>query len=171
MSESIKTLLMSALDSNDTPADTDTMIVANGNTLKKTTIAKMVDFWKSKLGINDINTKLYKQEVLYQSPALMNGSQTASLSQKISEQKSGIVLVFSAYAKSAVANSQKSCFFIPKTAVSLLSGDGFIFALTDPFSTTVMKKYLYISDTTIKGNDLNGQNDNAKWVLQYIIGV
>ena len=101
----------------------------------------------------------------------MNGSQTASLSQKISEQKSGIVLVFSAYAKSTVANSQKSCFFIPKTAVSLLSGDGFIFALTDPFSTTVMKKYLYISDTTIKGNDLNGQNDNAKWVLQYIIGV
>lgn len=34
-----------------------------------------------------------------------------------------------------------------------------------------MKKYLYISDTTIKGNDLNAQNDNTKWVLQYVIGV
>ena len=49
MSESIKTLLMSALGSNDTPADTDTMIVANGNTLEKITIAKLADFWKSKL--------------------------------------------------------------------------------------------------------------------------
>ena len=58
MADSIKTLLMSGLPSNDTPSDTDTMIVANGNTLKKTTIAKLVDFWKSKLGINDINTKL-----------------------------------------------------------------------------------------------------------------
>ena len=171
MTESIKTKLMEALSSKDTPADTDTMIIAEGNTLKKTTIAKMVDFWKSKLGINDINTKLYKQEVLYKSPAMMHGNQTITLPQKISEQKSGIVLVFSAYANSAVTNSQKSCFFVPKTAVSLLSGDGFIFALTDPFSTTVMKKYLYISDTTIKGNDLNGQNDNAKWVLQYVIGV
>lgn len=69
MSESIKTLLMSALDSNDTPADTDTMIVANGNTLKKTTIAKMVDFWKSKLGINDINTKLGKTAKFYPASA------------------------------------------------------------------------------------------------------
>lgn len=58
MTESIKTKLMEALSSKDTPADTDTMIIAEGNTLKKTTIAKMVDFWKSKLGINDINTKL-----------------------------------------------------------------------------------------------------------------
>lgn len=58
MAESIKTKLMEALSSKDTPADTDTMIIAEGNILKKTTIAKMVDFWKSKLGINDINTKL-----------------------------------------------------------------------------------------------------------------
>ena len=58
MAESIKTKLMEALSSKDTPADTDTMIIAEGNTLKKTTIAKLADFWKSKLGINDINTKL-----------------------------------------------------------------------------------------------------------------
>ena len=56
--ESLKTILMSALTSKATPADTDTMIVAEGNTLKKTTIAQLVTFLKEKLGINSLNTKL-----------------------------------------------------------------------------------------------------------------
>lgn len=58
MAESLKTILMSALTSKATPVDTDTMIVAEGNTLKKTTIAQLVTFLKEKLGINSLNTKL-----------------------------------------------------------------------------------------------------------------
>ena len=58
MAESLKTILMSALTSKTTPADTDTMIVAEGNTLKKTTISQLVTFLKEKLGINSLNTKL-----------------------------------------------------------------------------------------------------------------
>ena len=54
MADSIKTLLMSALSENNSPADTDTMIAANGNTLKKISIANLVTFLKSKLGINNI---------------------------------------------------------------------------------------------------------------------
>lgn len=58
MAESLKTILMSALTSKTTPADTDTMIVAEGNTLKKTTISQLITFLKEKLGINALNTKL-----------------------------------------------------------------------------------------------------------------
>lgn len=64
MAESLKTILMSALTSKATPVDTDTMIVAEGNTLKKTTIAQLVTFLKEKLGINALNTKLKDKYVL-----------------------------------------------------------------------------------------------------------
>lgn len=64
MAESLKTILMSALTSKATPVDTDTMIVAEGNTLKKTTIAQLVTFLKEKLGINSLNTKLTDKYVL-----------------------------------------------------------------------------------------------------------
>lgn len=57
MSE-IELLLMEKLAAKETPADTDTMIVAEGNVLKKSTISKMVTFLKEKLGVNALNTKL-----------------------------------------------------------------------------------------------------------------
>lgn len=118
-----------------------------------------------------LNTKIYSQDLLYSSPAVMGGDQTITLPQKISEQKYGISIIFSYYSNGSVTNSQKSCFFVPKKAIELLPRVGFIFSLIDPFSGVTMKKYLYISDTTIQGNNLNAQNDNAKWVLQYVIGV
>lgn len=57
MSE-IELLLMEKLAAKETPADTDTMIVAEGNVLKKSTISQLVTFLKEKLGINSLNTKL-----------------------------------------------------------------------------------------------------------------
>lgn len=57
MSE-IELLLMEKLAAKETPADTDTMIVAEGNVLKKSTIAQLVTFLKEKLGVNSLNTKL-----------------------------------------------------------------------------------------------------------------
>lgn len=66
----IELLLMEKLAAKETPADTDTMIVAEGNVLKKSTISQMVTFLKEKLGINSLNSKLngwkvenYKLEV------------------------------------------------------------------------------------------------------------
>ena len=63
MSE-IELLLMEKLAAKVTPADTDTMIVAEGNVLKKSTIAQLVTFLKEKLGINSLNTKLKDKYVL-----------------------------------------------------------------------------------------------------------
>ena len=63
MSE-IELLLMEKLAAKATPADTDTMIVAEGNVLKKSTISQLVTFLKEKLGINSLNTKLTDKYVL-----------------------------------------------------------------------------------------------------------
>ena len=58
MAESLKTILMSALIAKATPAETDTMIVGEGNVLKKITFSQLFTYLKDKLGINTLNTNL-----------------------------------------------------------------------------------------------------------------
>ena len=58
MAESLKTILMSALTAKATPAETDTMIVGEGNVLKKITFSQLFTYLKDKLGINTLNTSL-----------------------------------------------------------------------------------------------------------------
>lgn len=58
MAESLKTVLMSALTSKATPAESDTLIVGEGNVLKKITFSQLFTYLKDKLGINTLNTKL-----------------------------------------------------------------------------------------------------------------
>ena len=60
----IELLLMEKLAAKETPADTDTMIVAEGNKLKKSTIAQLVTFLKEKLGVNSLNSKLKDKYML-----------------------------------------------------------------------------------------------------------
>lgn len=75
MSE-IELLLMEKLAAKETPADTDTMIVAEGNVLKKSTISQLITFLKEKLGVNAINTKLTDYVVIksyVKSVTLSNG--------------------------------------------------------------------------------------------------
>lgn len=149
------------LENHTAVSDGDYVILGQVGDAKKITVAEL----KQELGINA------EQKLLSDSPAYMNASQTITLSEKISAQKNGIVLVFSEYGDGEVKNAQKSCFFVPKTAVSLLSGIGFVFSCGSPFDASVnMNKYLYITDTTIKGNDLNSSGGNLKYVLQYVIG-
>lgn len=58
MAESLKTILMSALASKATPAESDTLIVGEGNVLKKISFSQLFTYLKDKLGINTLNTKL-----------------------------------------------------------------------------------------------------------------
>lgn len=60
----IELLLMEKLAAKETPADADTMIIAEGNVLKKSTIAQLVTFLKEKLGVNSLNTKLDGRKVV-----------------------------------------------------------------------------------------------------------
>ena len=82
MSE-IELLLMEKLAAKETPADTDTMIVAEGNVLKKSTIAQLVTFLKEKLEINSLNTKLNNYVIIksfVKLIALSNGRGSADFS-------------------------------------------------------------------------------------------
>lgn len=58
MAESLKTVLMSALTSKATPAESDTLIVGEGNVLKKISFSQLFTYLKEKLGINALNTNL-----------------------------------------------------------------------------------------------------------------
>ena len=58
MAESLKTILMSALASKATPAESDTLIVGEGNVLKKISFSQLFTYLKDKLGINTLNTNV-----------------------------------------------------------------------------------------------------------------
>lgn len=49
---------MSALTSKATPAESDTLIVGEGNVLKKISFSQLFEYLKEKLGINALNTNL-----------------------------------------------------------------------------------------------------------------
>ena len=118
--------------------------------------------------------------ILWSGAIYMNASQTATLSEKVSEQSSGICLVFSEYYDSEAKNQSFISFFISKKLVATHSGKGHSFVLcTSNFSYTATK-YLYISDSQITGhanNVLTGtagtgiKYTNNRFVLRYVIGV
>ncbi|WP_270428773.1 hypothetical protein [Blautia obeum] len=63
MAESIKTTVVENLPENAAPGDTDYIITAQKNILKKTKIAQLVNVFKEKLGINTLNTKINNKNV------------------------------------------------------------------------------------------------------------
>ena len=56
---------MSALTSKATPAESDTLIVGEGNVLKKISFSQLFTYLKDKLGINTLNTNLGKTARFY----------------------------------------------------------------------------------------------------------
>ena len=107
----------------------------------------------------------------------MSEGHIVELTEPVSKQKNGIVLVFSRYDGGAV-NESFSCHFVPKHIVSLHNGKGFNFNLNGMFQNGM--KYLYISDTQIKGHENNNLASrtvggityvNNYYVLRYVIGV
>ena len=115
-------------------------------------------------------------KVLWSGGAYMNASQTATLSEAISAQPNGIVLVWSWYSGGA-SNSCFRHFFIPKHQVSAHNTCGVDCARIAYDAN--MAKYVYIHDTKITGHNLNeGTNttggctySNSNFVLRYVIGV
>lgn len=108
----------------------------------------------------------------------MTSGHTANLSEAVSAQRNGIVLVFSAYNGADDTNYGWQSFFVPKQLVAL-STAGHTFILGRGKFTYTGTKYLYINDTSITGhadNNLTGTNNgityaNNKFVLRYVIGV
>lgn len=117
-------------------------------------------------------------EILDQPNKYMTAAHVSTLSEPISKQRTGIVLVFSAYEDGA-QNHHFQCCFVPKRIVSAQPGAGYNFYLSTSDFSYIGTKYLYISDTQITGhanNNDTGTNNgvtyaNDHWVLRYVIGV
>lgn len=120
-------------------------------------------------------------ELLWEGCYYMSASQTVTLSEPVSKQRSGIVLVFSRYSSGVAQDYHFQTFFVPKYQISRHTGCGHTFMLTtDGTFGLFAAKYLYINDTTIVGNDVNtavGTGEcgikytNNGFVLRYVIGV
>ena len=108
----------------------------------------------------------------------MTAGHTANLSEPVSEQRHGIVLVFSYYNGTDDTNWNWQCFFVPKYLVGATTS-GHTFILNRGGFVYIGTKYLYISNTSITGhadNNLTGTKNgityaNNKFVLRYVIGV
>ena len=126
--------------------------------------------------------KYHEQHVLWgdgmTSGMCMTAGHTANLSEAVSAQPNGIVLVFCAYNGSDDTNYSWQSFFVPKQLVAL-STAAHTFTLSRGKFIYVGTKYLYINDTSITGhadNNLTGTSNgityaNNKFVLRYVIGV
>lgn len=126
--------------------------------------------------------KVYSGEgtILWSGAFFMNGGQTIELSEPVSMQSSGIVLMFSRYSSSTAQNYHWNSFFVHKAWVKAHAGNGHqFFMTTDGSFSVIATKYLYIHDDKIGGNDNNEKSgtangityNNAGFVLRYVIGV
>lgn len=128
-----------------------------------------------------INGKPIGGKVLWSSTGwYMNASQVVNLTESISSQINGIVLVFSLYRDGAAEDASIHSFFVSKKVVELLPNapHTFFMMINSGFSV-IGAKYLYIDDTKITGHNTNstsGTNNNMtfsnnSFVLRYVIGV
>lgn len=132
--------------------------------------------WGEWVCVSDFDGQLLWQGVLY-----MAARDVANLSEPISKQRSGIVLVFSRYSSSTAQDYHFQTFFVPKYQIAKHTGCGHTFMLTtDATFSLFAAKYLYINDASIAGNDNNEASGtgtcgitytNNGFVLRYVIGV
>ena len=106
----------------------------------------------------------------------MGASHTASLSENVTDQLNGIVLVWSKYSNGE-QDYEWNCFFIPKQMVTKHPGGGHAMYCIGPWPSY---KYVYINKKSITGsasntstsNKINGVTvDSTNHVLRYVIGV
>ena len=123
-------------------------------------------------------------KILWTGSYYMLASQTATFSEPLSQQQSGIVLVFSRYANTTAQDYQYSCHFIPKQLVTAATAAGQTaagVALTMATSKYeyIAGKYIRVTETGVSGDETNNATgtsngityNNASFALRYIIGV
>ena len=121
-------------------------------------------------------------KILWTGGYYMTEGHKITLSEKVSAQPSGIVLVFSRYANGAAADTNFSSHFISKALVAAKPGVGHLLIMAaSPTFEMMAAKYLYINDETIAGHASNSAAgtssttgityQNSAFVLRYVIGV
>lgn len=112
----------------------------------------------------------------------MNANQTLTLTESIQEQTYGIILHWQGFntTNNQVLNSDHVYTFIPKTHIINSDGTGIQIFLSTATLNTVGAKFVYVSNTSIKGHAANvttgtGKSgityNNKYWVLTQVLGV
>lgn len=176
MADSIKTEAITDLAEATALTDEDLVSVLTNSDkkLKKLTFSNFISFLKNRLGIND-------QEILWTGANAMGADLTITLSEAVSKQTNGIVVVFSAYTDGTAQNYEFSSHFIPKAWVNKHSGNRHIFLMGSQTLGYMGVKCLYIKDSSITGVSSNVtdttttnsgvKTTNSRYVLRYVIGV
>lgn len=124
---------------------------------------------------------VFSNKLLWKGASYMNASQSAKLSEAVSKQPHGIVLVWSHYqAGSGQGEYDWQAHFVPKWMVAEWPGKGWQFILLNEWNN-LNRSYLYINDTVITGYKENGATgvsmhggtsvDQRYLCLRYVIGV
>lgn len=106
-------------------------------------------------------------------PIYMHGTQVATLSERVSDQATGIVLVWQSYVGGSVKDYDIVYVFVPKWQVTGgLNGKGVQSTLWPRNSATApYQKYVYVVDDRILGNAINGVAPRTGHVLTAVLGV
>lgn len=132
-------------------------------------------------GLESAWDSVSQNKILWSGANYMFDGQIIELSEAVSAQPHGIVVVFSGYAPTTetVYDNGFTSFFVPKSVVTNYPGAGHDFSAADTTFTYIWSKRLFINDTSIDGhaeNTSTGTNsgityDNASRVLRYVVGV
>lgn len=133
------------------------------------------------LQVYDDDGNYYPSKVLLSNAIFPVANIDYNLSEPISKQKHGIILVFQAYVNGVAEDYDINEFFVSKKSVELLPGRGHSFFLVNSNGNKIATKYIYIHDTKIVGHSVNGNGatkrdsglttTNYYWVLTKVIGV
>lgn len=130
-------------------------------------------------GIESDILDMRTNKVLCATAAWMYASETMALSEPISAQDNGVVLVFSFHDGNTTQDSNWVHVPILKEFVARHSGQGTLVNMRGLTNENNGNKYLYITDTTIKGHDSNAAEGmasdgsvykNQRYLLRYVIG-
>lgn len=118
-------------------------------------------------------------KMLWSGTWYMTAEHRATLSENVTAQMSGIVLVWSRYENGAATDNNFQFQFIPKAFINQFKGYGCSYVLAANKFGAVATKYLYVNDAYITGHADNNATgtvngitfNNAGFVLRYVIGV
>ena len=181
-----------ANDLSNTMSNPTEMLVLNGTNIQKATIN--YNNLSNKPNINgvvlegnktseDLGINILTDNQVLWGPGYyyMTANHIINLSQKVSEQQHGIVLVWQAYVDGTVQTYDFNFTFIPKWQVSVNPGRGVGCFLTNSTAAKIGTKYVYVHDDRIEGNNVNDDGatkrgsgittTNNYWVLTHVIGV
>lgn len=123
-------------------------------------------------------------KILWTGSSLLTAGQTVTFSEPMSQQQSGVVLIFSRYTSGSARDYYYSCHFIPKQLVAAATAAGQTAAGVAATMATsqfdyIAGKFLRVTETGVTGDETNDASgttngityNNGGFALRYVIGV